>query len=223
MLKELFFRIKVKKLDEIHIRQYLERQGFEFIYLDTERGKQLLEKLEIEEIEGDSFVYDSGRFKYVFLGECKNDDDKLMTLLHECGHIEYNHKSRSKYNEAKAWSFAYNLNVIHTKVLKLVLLLVLSVALTFFITKANYASQNKQLPEPAPKENFNTQIMPETNTKEQNFSIENEEQTADSVYVTKSGTKYHRAGCHYIENKTVTEYTKSEAQKDYAPCKVCRP
>ncbi len=44
-----------------------------------------------------------------------------------------------------------------------------------------------------------------------------------SVYITKTGKKYHRAGCRYLRYSKY-KITKSEAlERGYAPCKVCRP
>ena len=42
------------------------------------------------------------------------------------------------------------------------------------------------------------------------------------VYVTKSGTKYHREGCRYLD-KSAIPITLEEAKKKYEPCKVCNP
>lgn len=48
---------------------------------------------------------------------------------------------------------------------------------------------------------------------------------ADSqiVYVTKSGTKYHKKSCNYLKNSSI-ELTRIEAEKQhYSPCSKCRP
>lgn len=42
------------------------------------------------------------------------------------------------------------------------------------------------------------------------------------VYVTESGTKYHRAGCRYL-SKSMRELTLADAAKRYEPCSVCKP
>lgn len=43
------------------------------------------------------------------------------------------------------------------------------------------------------------------------------------VYVTKSGTKYHREGCSYLSDSK-TALTLAEAkEKGYAPCSRCDP
>lgn len=45
---------------------------------------------------------------------------------------------------------------------------------------------------------------------------------ATTVYVTKSGKKYHRAGCrHLSKSKIAIELDK--AKKSYSPCSVCKP
>jgi len=42
----------------------------------------------------------------------------------------------------------------------------------------------------------------------------------ETVYVTKSGKKYHRAGCIYIR-KSKTPRKLKNARKRYSPCSVC--
>lgn len=42
------------------------------------------------------------------------------------------------------------------------------------------------------------------------------------VYVTRSGTKYHRAGCRHL-SKSMIPMPLKEAVQRYAPCSVCRP
>ena len=49
------------------------------------------------------------------------------------------------------------------------------------------------------------------------------EKTTDStVYITKSGKKYHRAGCIYL-GKSAIPIKLSDAKKYYQPCKRCKP
>jgi len=42
------------------------------------------------------------------------------------------------------------------------------------------------------------------------------------VYVTKTGSKYHRAGCKYLK-KSQIPMKLSEAKKRYSPCSACNP
>jgi hypothetical protein len=43
-----------------------------------------------------------------------------------------------------------------------------------------------------------------------------------TVYITKTGEKYHRDGCRYLSRSRIPIPLK-EAAKRFEPCKVCRP
>lgn len=45
----------------------------------------------------------------------------------------------------------------------------------------------------------------------------------DTVYITKTGTKYHRAGCSYLAKSSIPISRKDAEARGYAPCKVCKP
>lgn len=55
-------------------------------------------------------------------------------------------------------------------------------------------------------------LVPETPTKQQEIT----------VYVTRTGAKYHQDGCRYL-SKSKIAMSLSEAAKRYTPCSVCRP
>lgn len=43
------------------------------------------------------------------------------------------------------------------------------------------------------------------------------------VYITETGSKYHRSGCRYLWHSCI-KINKSEAAKEgYTPCSVCNP
>jgi hypothetical protein len=42
------------------------------------------------------------------------------------------------------------------------------------------------------------------------------------VYVTKTGSKYHRDGCRYLK-KSKIPMRLEDAVKSYSPCSVCNP
>jgi micrococcal nuclease len=42
------------------------------------------------------------------------------------------------------------------------------------------------------------------------------------VYATKTGSKYHRASCRFLANRTMP-MNPSTAKKRYSPCNVCKP
>ena len=43
-----------------------------------------------------------------------------------------------------------------------------------------------------------------------------------TVYVTRTGAKYHRDGCRYLSRSGIP-MTLKEAAKRFEPCKICRP
>lgn len=45
---------------------------------------------------------------------------------------------------------------------------------------------------------------------------------AQTVYVTKTGSKYHRSGCRYLSRSKIPISLES-AMKRYGPCSVCNP
>jgi hypothetical protein len=48
-------------------------------------------------------------------------------------------------------------------------------------------------------------------------------QSADTtVYVTKTGAKYHKAGCRSLSRSQIP-MTLADASKRYAPCSICKP
>lgn len=54
-------------------------------------------------------------------------------------------------------------------------------------------------------------------------SIERVEPLTHTVYITKTGKKYHAGGCRYL-NKSKIEIKKDKAiQAGYDACKVCAP
>jgi len=45
----------------------------------------------------------------------------------------------------------------------------------------------------------------------------------ETVYITRTGTKYHRAGCRHLARSSVAISRKEAEARGYAPCKVCKP
>lgn len=46
---------------------------------------------------------------------------------------------------------------------------------------------------------------------------------SDIVYITKTGSKYHRAGCRYLSKSAIPIERKEAIAKGYTPCSVCKP
>lgn len=43
------------------------------------------------------------------------------------------------------------------------------------------------------------------------------------VYITKTGSKYHRAGCRYLKKSSIPISLKDAKAKGYSPCSACNP
>lgn len=65
-------------------------------------------------------------------------------------------------------------------------------------------------PQPSPPPAVTTPAPPQTQNKEV------------TVYVTKTGEKYHSAGCRYL-SKSQIPISLSAAKASYGPCSVCNP
>lgn len=53
-------------------------------------------------------------------------------------------------------------------------------------------------------------------------ATEQKEQKSLTVYVTRTGSKYHRSGCRYLRKSAIPK-SLDEARKRYAACSVCAP
>jgi hypothetical protein len=50
-----------------------------------------------------------------------------------------------------------------------------------------------------------------------------EEPKAQTVYVTRTGKRYHREKCRYLASSKIPMTLKDAKAHGYTPCKVCRP
>ncbi len=49
------------------------------------------------------------------------------------------------------------------------------------------------------------------------------EQKDVTVYIAKSGEKYHKAGCQYLKKSQIKTTKKEVVKNNYGACKVCKP
>ena len=52
---------------------------------------------------------------------------------------------------------------------------------------------------------------------------EKQQDTGKTVYVTKSGSKYHKAGCHTLKSSAKKITVKKAKEEGYEPCSKCNP
>jgi hypothetical protein len=57
---------------------------------------------------------------------------------------------------------------------------------------------------------------------QQRLAVQQSEQT-QTVYVTRTGKRYHRDGCRYLVSSKIPISLKGAKAKGYTPCKVCHP
>jgi hypothetical protein len=89
-------------------------------------------------------------------------------------------------------------------------------------TPSPIATPVSQTPAPA-SDSVPTSLAPnaaETTTLVADLATE--QQKEETVYITKTGKKYHAAGCRYIA-KNSSPMPLSEALKRFSPCSVCGP
>lgn len=44
-----------------------------------------------------------------------------------------------------------------------------------------------------------------------------------TLYITKTGKKYHRSHCRYLKNSKIPISRKKAQNEGYTPCRICKP
>ena len=57
----------------------------------------------------------------------------------------------------------------------------------------------------------------------QRIAHQSPDQQSVTVYITKTGKKYHREGCRYLSKSKIKTTLKEAKANGYTPCKVCHP
>ncbi|PJI10237.1 MULTISPECIES: hypothetical protein [Clostridium] len=93
---------------------------------------------------------------------------------------------------------------------------------------------NQPAQQPAQQQQNSTASQPQQNTQQnqqqnaqpaskavqQPSQDQNQSQT---VYITKTGKKYHRAGCRYLSRSQIPISLKDAQSEGYTPCEICNP
>ena len=192
-------------IDIPNLVKYLESIGYSVVFFNTEDGDELLKSYGINPGITKAFTY-CGATKIIFVDGKLHTSDKLYSLLHECGHILLGHignnsiellNKRSIENEAEAFVYAV-LNYrgsANKKSRSFIFIAILLVLSLFFAVKINSSYQFK--------------------SSTANYG--------EIVYITPTGTKYHRASCSYVKNSRTAKIEKVEAAKIHEPCNACNP
>lgn len=196
-----------------NVEKVLNERGYSVVFFNTRSGDVEIDRYDLgsEKSTLMAFTY-LQTARIVFIDGTLSAEDKLYLALHELGHIILGHLDSDIFNRNKilldieADNFAYT--VIHGKnksPLYITVAAMLSLSLLFCATFIV-------------KNNDETTTAPLKATEMYNQTTEGE-----TVYITTSGTKFHRTDCMYIKNKTLIELSRDEAYAKYVPCSACRP
>ncbi len=105
------------------------------------------------------------------------------------------------------------------------ILILVSIALLFVLSSCASPATVPQSPtSPAPTQQ--PTIQPQT-TPTQTPTIATRTTPTptktDIVYITRTGEKYHRAGCRYLSKSQIPIERSQAISRGYTPCSVCRP
>ena len=197
------------------LKEAVEKQGYtvvEFNHIYNEEAVAcLIDALNISDavLRSRGFTYADCNHRVVFIHEDLSDDEKLMVLAHEEGHIYCRHMNTSPIigqdvqDEYEANEFAhYLLNPSHPGRVKCILrrhkkAVLISIIGLALITVAAVALCYT--------------------SKRQSYYGE--------YYITESGNKYHEKDCIFVKDKTnVHRMTEEEFESgEYEPCRICLP
>lgn len=193
----------------------IKKQGYIIVeynnIFNDDNVASLIDALGLEQLceRSKGFTYADSKRRLVFLHEDLSEDEKLMVLAHEEGHIYCEHMNsspiigRDVQEEHEANEFAHYLlnpsmsvkvkrslkqhkKAVCVSVIGLILAVSLAVTLGYVSREKRYYGE---------------------------------------YYITETGSKYHEKDCAFVRNKTnVHRMTVEEYESgDYEPCKVCQP
>lgn len=213
--KKIIKTLKGKNLTYVNAEKIANDLGYSIIFFNTALGDMEIERYNLGHKKSlKAFTY-SNAAKIIFIDGALHSDDRLYLLLHEIGHIALGHIGDGRLMtrnqiliEFEADSFAYS--IITGRKSSAIYILISAIILSSAIVFSAITAADKGEYVSANTENYDTAIL-------------QQEHMTDIVYITPSGTKFHRKDCMYTKNKTLTALPRSEASQQYAPCKVCKP
>ncbi|MEE0265750.1 MAG: ImmA/IrrE family metallo-endopeptidase [Acutalibacteraceae bacterium] len=198
-----------------NLRNATEKQGFivvEFNHIyNNDTVQALIDALNVSDdiLRTNGFTYADRDYRIVFVHEDLNEQEKLLVLAHENGHIFLEHISsqsiigkdvREEYeaNEFTHYLLERNVGVKLTEVIqkhKKMFLCTLSALLLLLVGVVIF------------------------------IAVNNEQQYYGDYYITATGSKYHEKNCVFVKGKTnIGRLTEEQFESgDYQACKVCLP
>lgn len=206
---------EITKLTYQSLCDIMLKQGYDIVFFNSIYNvpdvSNLITVLNLTELIKDrkGFTYADSNHRIIFLNEDLSEQEKLVVLLHEEGHIYCGHLNEKTVigqdviQEYEANEFVhYMLNdslwqkvktviTCHTKVFSIIAISVI-VLIIFGVTIGLI-------------------------TKEKSYYGE--------YYITRSGNKYHEKDCIFVKDKSTTSrLTKEQFESgEYVPCGICLP
>lgn len=242
-VREFIRKYRLRQVNARTLKGVLKEQGYTVVEFngvcDREDVAELITSLGLTELAANvknGFTYHSGKYRLVFVNEALNDEEKVIVLAHEEGHIWHGHMQcgnrvgNDVICEYEANEFAhylleyrnpYRKNVVRTAFACAVFVLLAGV---FF----QYAGRNDAVGADSTQEQRaqeSSVVKKATSKGEGEVSENSKAQGTEEYYITKTGMKYHVRDCMYIRNKTdVRRMTEEEYESgEYEPCKACLP
>lgn len=197
------------------VQKIIQAQGFTIISFNNLSNAPdvttLINSLNLKDTvqRSKGFTYADRNFRLVFVHEGLTNDEKLLVLAHEEGHIFLNHLGHNpilgidicEEHEADEFArFAISPSALYRMyawvrthrgpiLLSMIVVVAIAVGVAFIARTEAQKTQNS------------------------------------SYYITETGTKYHRKECIFIKGKSNTKILTREQIKsgNYAPCDVCLP
>lgn len=208
-------RNRLKSITFDSLSEAIKKQGYTLILfnrsLNNSDVETIINNLNLYEyiLNSRGFTYTDGNYRLLFLNESLNDEEKVLVLAHEIGHIVFNHvKSKSVIGndvteEHKANEFAHYL--LNPNLM--------------FKTRTLISSHKKAFI------SISAAIVIIILCCLGIMTVKKEQSYYGNYYITTTGNKYHKKDCIFIKDKkNVTRLTKEEFDiGEYEPCGMCLP
>lgn len=206
---------KIKSVNLNSVKSLIEAQGYTIIEFDAFDNNDdislVVERLDLTEyiIRHKGFTYADSDCRLVFVQKTLDDQEKLIVLSHELGHISCNHLAHapilgtSVIEEDEANQFShYLLRPVFTDV----------VAINSILFRKQIAI-------------VCCLMMVLAGVIGYILSSQKQKTYFGDYYITKSGERYHQAECIFVKGKNnVHRLTIEEFETGrYSPCQICLP
>ena len=214
-VKRFVSQYKIDTVSYFSLKKAAEEMGYsviEFNRISNDKNVEIIiNSLKLGDIvlRSKGFTYADEDYRLIFINESLSENEKILILSHEIGHIYCSHLDagliigkdvRDEY-EANEFSH-YLLNQSVWQKIRRILFKHKRAAVAVAVILALGAAAG---------------VSVAVYTKEQSYY--------GDYYITETGNKYHKKDCIFVKNKTnIRRLTKDEFDSGkYEPCEMCLP